>query len=234
MGRARKGRCRRSVARLRLFLLRVGGMVVAYAIAGPPEQACIPSSWPTAARRLRSASFDVMDVKARRGMRRAAVFALLVASPAFAEAPAPAASSATVRLAGMTFVASRAGARELVVEAKIASLQPETHVAMLEQVHSVFDGRPGTPGFDMTCDRGELTTSSNDFLASGNVRGHTADGRSFSTEWVRYDHKRGLAYTDAPVLITENGGTYQGGGFRYLVREQRFRLLGGASLVRSQ
>lgn len=155
----------------------------------------------------------------------------LVAAPGLASAAEPA-TRADVALRGMTFVSSRAGERDVVVEAERATLQPGTNVALLEGVHTVFEGRPGAPGFELTCDRGELRTNTNDFFASGHVRGRTADGRSFTTEWVRYDHQRGLAYTDAPVEITENGGSYQGGGFRYHVREQRFRLLGGASLVR--
>jgi LPS export ABC transporter protein LptC len=146
----------------------------------------------------------------------------------------PVLPGAEAHLDGMTLVVSRAGERELLIEAQRASLHPETHLAVLEGVRSVFEGRPGTPGFEMTCDRGELTTNTNDFLATGHVQGRTADGRNFATDWVRYDPKRGVAYTDAPVQITESGGTYQGGGFRYHVRDQRFRLLGGASLVREQ
>ena len=45
------------------------------------------------------------------------------------------------------------------------------------------------------------------------------------------NHEEGVLYTDAPVVVTESAGTYQGGGFRYEVRERRFRLLGGASVV---
>jgi hypothetical protein len=48
---------------------------------------------------------------------------------------------------------------------------------------------------------------------------------------VAYDEAEGLLYTDEPVLIEEDEGRYRGGGFRYLVEERRFRLLGGASIV---
>lgn len=170
-------------------------------------------------------------MKAAFGSLRVWALAVAAALPGAARAAEPA-TRADVALQGMTFVSSRAGARDVVVEARRATLQPETNVALLEDVHTIFEGRPGAPGFELHCDRGELRTTTNDFTASGNVRGRTSDGRSFTTEWVRYDHARGLAYTDAPVEITESGGSYQGGGFRYLVREQRFRLLGGASLVR--
>ena len=53
----------------------------------------------------------------------------------------------------------------------------------------------------------------------------------FESDWVRYDHEDGLLFTDAPVLITERGATFRGGGFRYYVRESRFSLLGGATVV---
>jgi len=33
------------------------------------------------------------------------------------------------------------------------------------------------------------------------------------------------------VLMSESGTTLRGGGFRYYVREERFRLLGGAEVV---
>ena len=45
------------------------------------------------------------------------------------------------------------------------------------------------------------------------------------------NHEEGLLYTDEPVLITDANGTYEGGGFRYLVEERRFRLIGGARVV---
>ena len=38
-------------------------------------------------------------------------------------------------------------------------------------------------------------------------------------------------FTDAPVLLTEAGTTLKGGGFRYYVEEERFRLLGGAEVL---
>jgi len=133
---------------------------------------------------------------------------------------------------GLTFVASRGPERDLVLRAERARLDPGSNVAHLEHVESSVDPQEGTPGFEMTCDEGDLFLSTNDFLAKGNVHGRTADGRRFTTTWVRYDHATGVASTDAPVEIEEAGGRYKGGGFRYQVKEQRFRLLGGASMVR--
>ena len=63
------------------------------------------------------------------------------------------------------------------------------------------------------------------------ARGHQAAHRRFVAEWVRYDHDEGLLFTDAPVLITDSAGSYRGGGFQYYVRDRRFRLMGGASVV---
>ncbi len=137
-----------------------------------------------------------------------------------------------MELRGLKFVGSRGAARDIVVEARSARYFPDTNVTYLEDVHSVVDPQEGNPGFEMECDRGELWLETNDFVATGNVHGRTADGRRFTTAWVRFDQKQGLAFTDAPVVIEEAGGTYSGGGFRYTLRDQRFRLLGGASVVR--
>jgi len=133
---------------------------------------------------------------------------------------------------GLTFVASHGADRDLVLRAERAHLDPSSNVAHLERVESSVDPQEGTPGFEMTCDEGDLDLATNDFLAKGHVHGKTADGRRFTTTWVRYDHANGIASTDAPVEIEEAGGKYKGGGFRYQVRDQRFRLLGGATMVR--
>ena len=42
---------------------------------------------------------------------------------------------------------------------------------------------------------------------------------------MRYDHDEGLLYTDAPVRLVDAAGTFRGDGFRYHIRERRFRLL---------
>ena len=85
--------------------------------------------------------------------------------------------------------------------------------------------------FEIYCDEGELDLTTNDFEARGNVRGQTKGERTFRAPWVKYDHEKGLLYTDAPVLISEDLIMYRGGGFRYFVREGRFKLLGGASVL---
>jgi len=133
---------------------------------------------------------------------------------------------------GMTFVASRGDANEIVLRAREAQFRTNSEVATLEEVRATVAPDAERVGFDMTCERGELHLDTNDFYAEGNVAGETAGGRRFETDWVRYDHGRGLLFTDAPVTITErSGGTFKGGGFEYFVAERRFRLLGGASVV---
>jgi LPS export ABC transporter protein LptC len=150
----------------------------------------------------------------------------------FLPAPGVAQDAEGMVIHGLTFVASHGADRDLVLRAERAQLDPSSNVAHLERVESSVDPQEGTPGFEMTCDEGDLYLATNDFLAKGHVHGKTADGRRFTTTWVRYDHANGIASTDAPVEIEEAGGKYKGGGFRYQVRDQRFRLLGGASMVR--
>ena len=139
-------------------------------------------------------------------------------------------------LEGMTFVASSEESSELVLRAEKARFELDDDMAYLERVHATLIERgeeksESAQDLDLRCDRGELDLETNDFLAQGNVSGRTEAGREFSAEWVRYEHKAGLLYTDAPVVIREGLGTFRGGGFRYYVRDHRFRLLGGASVV---
>jgi LPS export ABC transporter protein LptC len=85
--------------------------------------------------------------------------------------------------------------------------------------------------FEMRCERGELDVKKNDFLAQGQVRGSTGEGQRYTTAWVRYDHARGLLFTDAPVAMEDDSGTFRGDGFRYDTKNRRFRLLGNVSVV---
>lgn len=136
-----------------------------------------------------------------------------------------------LKLRGMTFVASEGSANEIVLRAENARFFPDHDVADLETVHVEVAPGSGRIGFDMRCDRGRLNLSSQDFVAEGNVVGTIEGGRQFEALWVAYDEAEGLLYTDEPVLITDQKGRYRGGGFRYFIHQQRFLLMGGASIV---
>ncbi|CAG0988477.1 hypothetical protein MYXO_02260 [Myxococcaceae bacterium] len=159
-----------------------------------------------------------------------AAFAISMLGPVAQSRAAVAAAGLEIR--GMTFVQSEGGTAEMVVEAERGRLDPETRIVHLEQVRTRVSGNREREGFEMTCDRGELALDDHRLYASGNVRGRTADGRAFSTTWVRYDPERELAFTDAPVQIEDGGGRLAGGGFRYYIREGRFHFPGGASVRR--
>ncbi|MCG8590594.1 MAG: LPS export ABC transporter periplasmic protein LptC, partial [Proteobacteria bacterium] len=133
---------------------------------------------------------------------------------------------------GMTFVSTRDDRPEVVLRAREAQFQPDTDRATLQQVRALVTAEDES-SFEVTCDRGELNLETNDFVAEGNVVGQTASGRQFRTERVEYDHARGLLHTNVPVVIEEATGTYEGGGFEYHVREDRFRLLGGARVIQA-
>jgi len=153
---------------------------------------------------------------------------LSVARPAAAEAP-------VLDIVGMTFITSRGDSNEIVLESRSARFDTARQLAFLETVHAVVSPSDEHEGFEMTCERGVLDLASNDFRFRGNVNGRTEDGRRFTADWVRYKNAEGLLYTDDSVLITEASGTsYRGGGFRYYVKERRFRLLGGATLVQEE
>jgi LPS export ABC transporter protein LptC len=136
-----------------------------------------------------------------------------------------------LRVEGMTFVGSRGTANELVLRAQHADFHPETNLAVLSDVHATALDVRDKRTFDVFCERGELDVETNDFLAEGNVHGSTGEGQRYRTAWVRYDHDRGVLYTDAPVSMEDDSGSFRGDGFRYDTRKRSFRLLGNVSVV---
>ena len=174
-------------------------------------------------------------------MRRAiillamACFVLGVSRPSRAEAPElgwlEGELGQVLHVRGMTFVASEGSANEILLRAQRARFYPERQVADLEEVEVEVAPGGERVGFEMHCDRGQLNLSTQDFLAEGHVVGTIEGGRQFEAEWVAYDEEKGVLYTDEPVLIVDQDGRYRGGGFRYFVDEQRFRLQGGATVI---
>lgn len=132
---------------------------------------------------------------------------------------------------GMTFVASEGSANEILLRSDRARFYPDRQVADLDQVEVEVAPGDGRVGFEMQCEEGQLNLETRDFLAEGNVVGTIEGGRKFEALWVAYDEARGVLYTDDPVLIIDEDGRYRGGGFRYFVNENRFRLEGGAIVV---
>jgi LPS export ABC transporter protein LptC len=174
------------------------------------------------------------DTSGRRSARRRPPVAVLILAPflLFGGSRPAAAEAPLLDMIGMTFITSRADANELVLESRSARFDTGRQLAFLETVHALVSPSEEHEGFEMTCDRGVLDLATNDFRFRGNVNGRTEDGRRFVADWVRYKNDEGLLYTDDSVLITEASGTsYRGGGFRYYVKERRFRLLGGATLL---
>ena len=177
-------------------------------------------------------------------MRRAFIlvatilFASGLAGPSRAEAPKlgwlEGDLGQVLHVRGMTFVASEGSSNEILLRAERARFYPDRQVADLEQVEVEVEPGDDRVGFEMRCDRGQLNLSTQDFLAEGNVVGTIEGGRQFEALWVAYDEKEGILYTDEPVLIVDQDGRYRGGGFRYFVNEQRFRLQGGATVVQEQ
>jgi LPS export ABC transporter protein LptC len=139
--------------------------------------------------------------------------------------------TSSLRVTGMTFVGTRGSVNDLVLHARRAELRPETNLAVLEDVRVSGMDAKSERSFDVRCDRGELDVKTNDFLAEGDVRGTTGEGQRYTTRWVRYDHERGLLYTDAPVAMEDASGSFRGDGFRYNTRTRSFRLLGNVSVV---
>ena len=145
---------------------------------------------------------------------------------------------AELRVTGLPFVASRNDVSEFVLRAERAIFKPETNLAELEQMQVTStegsDAGDARRSFAVRCNRGELNVETSDFLAEGDVRGTTGDGRRYQAPWVRYNHEQQLLYTDAPVMMQDDAGSFRGDGFRYYVKERRFRLIGNVSLVQGE
>jgi LPS export ABC transporter protein LptC len=169
------------------------------------------------------------------GVGPARALALVAFIALFGPSPAASASDAAsvLEVTGMTFVRSRGSEGELVVRARYALLWPDSDVAKLEDVRAVVTEEDSGLRFEMSCDRAELDVETNDIKADGNVHGVTSDGRSYSAPWVRYEHEAGVLYSDGPVVMVDDSGTFRGDGFRFLLQEGRFRLLGNVSVVQS-
>jgi hypothetical protein len=136
-----------------------------------------------------------------------------------------------LNLRGMTFIVSEGAANEILLKAEIARFYPDRQIADLERIQVEVTPGANRLGFEMQCDAGQLNLATQDFVAEGHVVGTIEGGRQFEALWVVYDDAQGVLYTDEPVLIVDQDGRYRGGGFRYFVREQRFRLSGGATVV---
>ncbi len=134
-------------------------------------------------------------------------------------------------LSGMTFVGSDGAVTTLLLKADYARYSPKEHKVYLRDFHATSTGEGGRQSLDLHSDSGELWLDSSDFRAQGHVRGRTGDGKHFRTAWVVYDRGHDLVRTDAPVIIEDAGGTLRGGGFRYFVREENLKLVGGAAVL---
>lgn len=161
--------------------------------------------------------------------RRARVAALLVVGVCLGGRAL--ASTDEVELTGITFLGSDGSRQELVLEAEHVRMKPGSDRAQLEQVHVHMAADDGVRALDMRCERGQLDLATNSFRAEGNVVGTTGDGRRFFTPWLTYDSHTGIVSTEARVRILDGARTLQGKGFRYHVRDARFVLTGGASVV---
>lgn len=159
-----------------------------------------------------------------------ALSALLLAPAPIAATQEAESISPVLRVQDMTFVGSRGSVSELVVRSKRATFRPHDNLALLEDVQASVTEKSQDRSFTITCDQAELNVETNDFVARGNVRGETSDGQRYSAPWVRYDHDEGLLLSDAPVQMVDETGSFRGDGFRYHVREKRFRLLGNVTV----
>ena len=138
-----------------------------------------------------------------------------------------------LKVQGMTFVSTRDNDDTVILHADRARIDTDKEMAYLDEVDAKIPNSDGGTDFRMKCDVGEINLATNDFLATGNIRGASGTGGDFTTDWVRYDHSDGVLSTEASVIIVDDGITYRGKGFHYDIEKRRFRLLGGTSVLKS-
>jgi hypothetical protein len=131
----------------------------------------------------------------------------------------------TLTISGMSYVLANAQRSELIVEAQRAEVSPATGRIALSGVRAELPG-----ALELVCARGELDLAAQEFIASGAAAGRTASGSAFEAERLRYRHARGVVTSDAPVEWREGAQVLRGRGLEYFVRQNRLRLLGGASV----
>jgi len=127
---------------------------------------------------------------------------------------------------GMTFVGSSGSERRIELRSRQAVFLPAKGTAELTDVDAEVSMLDEGISFTMQCEEAELDVETNDFVARGNVRGVTGAGHRYHAPWVKYLHEEGVLTSDAPVVMEDRSGSFRGDGFRYHVREKRFRLLG--------
>jgi LPS export ABC transporter protein LptC len=159
-----------------------------------------------------------------------AALALVLATPRTALAAEGTRLPETLDLTKLTYVDSANSKSGVILQAEEARVLPQREQVLMRRVGLRLSTADSKGELELQCEHGELDLESGSFVGIGSVRGRTPDGRRFETERLSYDHKAGLVTTDAPVVIRDAGGTLRGGGFRYLVREGRLKLLGGASV----
>ena len=158
------------------------------------------------------------------------IVAMAVAvAPILARAAGP-----PMSLTGMIFLASSGDVTELRVQADTGVIDESANKAHLKVVHADWAGGDGKPSLELTCDSGDLDLETNDLLANGDVHGVLADGRRFIGPSLRYDRARGVAYTNEPVQVIEDGRILSGRGFEYHVRDRLLRFLAGARVEENQ
>jgi hypothetical protein len=166
----------------------------------------------------------------------AALFALIAIGAAGARAETPVPVGLT--LDGMHYVMAEGGAARLAVEAQRAEITPGAGRIALVGVRAQVASIPGAPAsagsLELVCERGQLDLATGEFLAEGGVAARTAGGRVLRTEQLRYAQARGLIHGAKPVALSDDSGEYRGGGFEYWVRNDRFRLTGGARVVQGE
>jgi lipopolysaccharide assembly outer membrane protein LptD (OstA) len=173
------------------------------------------------------ASVEVIRSRAARVVQASALAFVIVATLQAHAEPAP-----QLDVQGMTFVASRENNDAVILRAEHARFDTVAKKAYLTVVNADVPSSAEQEGFKMRCDESVVDLATNDFEATGNVHGEVDDGTNFEAEWVRYNHLEGVLYSDGPVVMIDGGTKVLGGGFRYDIAKRRFKLLGGAKILR--
>jgi LPS export ABC transporter protein LptC len=125
-----------------------------------------------------------------------------------------AADTADQILYGMSYYVTVEGIRRARVQADTAYFYQPTQRAELVGVKVTFFNAAGEPTSTLTSREGTYHWRSGDMEGRGNVRVVTTDGRTLTTEVLRYHQARNEVESDRHFVHTRPDGRLEGDGFR--------------------
>jgi LPS export ABC transporter protein LptC len=121
-------------------------------------------------------------------------------------------------------VVTKEGMRQSIVEADTAYYYESSKTFELKHLRVTFFNALGSQTSVLTANEGTYQVAAGKMEGRGNVVVRSADGRSLSTDLLRYDQNQNQLSTDRPFTFQGNGASGSGVGF---VSDPDFRNVTG-------